>query len=405
MNACLIFLTLLQVAVSAQQSSVPGTDANGNLSAGHVYYNPVLGIIITLPGTWQFLQVDPSAAERQKMQASQCTGAFCYRDINVVLTARLDQSSHIRTLILLGYKLQPPYLDRDRYPLKDLAETITRNTQLFAGVSPSGELTPIQLQRRPAYRLMLLGHSDVGNIRAVAYVSESNDHVFVLIAREEGVMSGVAELAELQAALEKTEFSSAAPELTAVLDAPRVSDAALARQGRIVNERIYENSLLGIRVNLPGTWQFLEQAPDEAPCDRALCDAINVALSTKVGERPIHTFFLLAYKLKPPYFDRSRYPLRKLAESLALGNIKGSGWFTTGDLTQISLQGRPAYRLIVHKSYPPKMEPVGFAYVTESNGYIFMLLGTEQPTPAAGATSEMQSAIETMQLTGSVNPN
>jgi hypothetical protein len=57
--------------------------------------------------------------------------------------------------------------------------------------------------------------------------------------------------------------------------------------------------------------------------------------------------------------------------------------------------------ILAQKPGPEGTAPVAFAYVAETNGYIFMLLGTEQPPPLPGSKPELQSAIENIKLSGS----
>ena len=58
-------------------------------------------------------------------------------------------------------------------------------------------------------------------------------------------------------------------------------------------------------------------------------------------------------------------------------------------LEPIQLDGRPAYRLIVHHKRTTTAR--GFVYVADSNGRVFMLLGTAMSEP-----EKLQSAMEKM---------
>jgi hypothetical protein len=166
-------------------------------------------------------------------------------------------------------------------------------------------------------------------------------------------------------------------------------------KGTMVGENIYTNPALGMTITLPGAWQpftkDLQQQvglkPDEAGPERAcrgpLCGepAINISVISKsaVSESdsaPIGAIFLQAYKLSAPYLDRKRYPLIKFAEAMTKGNMEGSGWIISGDLTPMRLGERPAYRLLIHAPKPGGYEAKGFCYVTESNGYVFLILGS-----------------------------
>lgn len=76
---------------------------------------------------------------------------------------------------------------------------------------------------------------------------------------------------------------------------------------------------------------------------------------------------------------------------MTLGSL-GENWVPAGELTAIQLGGRPAYRLIVHHRH--KVTAKGFVYVADSNGRVFMLLGTAMAEP-----EKLQSAIENMTFT------
>jgi hypothetical protein len=71
---------------------------------------------------------------------------------------------------------------------------------------------------------------------------------------------------------------------------------------------------------------------------------------------------------------------------MSLGSL-GGNWIPEGELTPIQLGERPAYRLIVHNKNIPTAK--GLLYVADSNGQVFMMLGTAMKE--AGA---LQSAME-----------
>jgi hypothetical protein len=183
-------------------------------------------------------------------------------------------------------------------------------------------------------------------------------------------------------------------------------------KGTIVGENIYNNPALGMTITLPGTWQFFtkdlqqqaglktEKATPEPDCRGALCGGpdIDIALISKSaisksGSIPIGAIFLQAYKLSAPYLDRKRYPLILIAKGMARDSLNGSPWLISADLAYIQLGGKPAYRLLVHEPKPGGYENKGFGYVAESNGYVFLMIGT-----AAGIIPEippkLQAAIE-----------
>ena len=402
-----LFAFLMSLLAAAQEHSTPSeTDLNGKLYSSHIYHNAVLGITVALPGTWQTLQIDSTFPLLQQYQG-ECTGPLCRPSMMDALISKVDESP-IHMFALIGFKLPSQYLDRKRYPLKGMAEVLLKKPFNLGGLSPVGELTPIQFQGRPAYRLLLQGIAGNTRERAFAHIGESNNYVFMIFASEQSAIAG---RSDLQSAIEQLQFSPSPPVESAQISKfiqPHEPDNKELK-GHIFEERIYENSLLGMKITLPGTWQFLEQtsAPNErqAECHEPFCNSFDVALASKIGKLPVRTLFLQAYKPGLPFLDRSRYPLKKFAEAMTIDSMKDSGWLPSGDLTAVDLQGRPAYRLLAHQSYPqsnlPENAAVAFAYVTESNGYVFMLLGVEKPSPPGGKVPELQFAIENMQLTGS----
>jgi hypothetical protein len=74
----------------------------------------------------------------------------------------------------------------------------------------------------------------------------------------------------------------------------------------------------------------------------------------------------------------------------------GDAWVPDGELTAIQLDGRPAYRLILHDKKVPTAK--GLVYVADSNGRVFMLVGA-----AVSKSEELRSAIENMRLTNAAN--
>jgi hypothetical protein len=84
------------------------------------------------------------------------------------------------------------------------------------------------------------------------------------------------------------------------------------------------------------------------------------------------------------------------ADAMTTGSLVGSDWIVSGELTGIQLDGKLAYRLLVHKPEPIG-EGKGFGYVAESNGYVFLLIGTV-PDIHPEYPKELQASLETMQL-------
>jgi hypothetical protein len=183
--------------------------------------------------------------------------------------------------------------------------------------------------------------------------------------------------------------------------------AASGRAGSLSGGNSYHNSILGLSLTLPGKWQLFDkttqrklginssQGSSSPGCQGPLCGEpeIDVALITKPEPSNVSTIFLSAYKLSPPYLDRSHYPLRNFAETMTTGSLSGSGLAPIGGLQIVQLDGKPSYRLLVKRS--GEDVSTGFGYVGESHGYVFLLVGSVSSGTEA---PEIQSAIESMKF-------
>lgn len=177
-------------------------------------------------------------------------------------------------------------------------------------------------------------------------------------------------------------------------------------RGSITGGNTYHNPALSIVVSLPGEWHFFDRTKystaesrqkekemldrARATCTGALCGPaeIDVALQSPSAPPPLYAIFLSAHKLSAEYQDRQRHPLKEFAEIMTFGSM-GDNWVPEGNLTRIQLGGRPAYRLIVHNKRTTTAK--GYLYVADSNGQVFMLLGTAMREPEA-----LESSIEKM---------
>jgi hypothetical protein len=165
-------------------------------------------------------------------------------------------------------------------------------------------------------------------------------------------------------------------------------------QGNIEGENIYRNATPQMKISA-GVWRFFDRTMYSTPKakqkqkekemvgqSRAVCQAplcgdpeIDVALQTTTPF--VHAIFLTAYPLSPEYQNRQRHPLKRLAEVMGLANLGGR--VTEDELTAIQLGGKPAYGLLLH--HKRTVAAKGFLYVADSNGRVFMLLGTAIPEP------------------------
>jgi hypothetical protein len=181
-------------------------------------------------------------------------------------------------------------------------------------------------------------------------------------------------------------------------------------KGRIEDQNTYRNPALGLTINLPGEWYFFDRTSYSSPeqkqkekeieeraratCTGALCGPaeIDVTLRSPIGPMPpIYTVSIGGHKLSGEYLDRERHPLKEFARIMSLGSL-GGNWIPEGGLTALQLGGRPAYRLVVHNAHVTTAK--GFLYVADSNGHVFMLLGTAMRDGA-----QLQSALERLTFT------
>lgn len=192
------------------------------------------------------------------------------------------------------------------------------------------------------------------------------------------------------------------------------------KKGHFLDERTYSNPALGMTITLPGAWEFYDQkerqelgVPEKESavdpgCRGPLCGDgdIDVGLISKFGPKdaPKGAMFLTAFKLTQKYLDRTRYPLRKFAEAMTKNSLAGTDWELSGDLTALELDGKPAYRLLVHRSLIGGHETQGLSYVGESNGYVFLLIATVSDLNP-GYPKELQSAMEHMKLESKAKPH
>jgi len=165
--------------------------------------------------------------------------------------------------------------------------------------------------------------------------------------------------------------------------------------GTLSGANMYQNATLGITLKLPGSWHLREKGAAhgarESACTGPLCGDpdVDVALDPLAGDDRQYHLFLAAWKLDAEYRNRSRYPLKWFAQIMTTGSLGGSGLVPLGALTAIQLDGHPAYRLLVGQ--PGATEAGACGYVSESNGYVFLLVGS-----AASSSEEptLQTAIE-----------
>jgi hypothetical protein len=170
------------------------------------------------------------------------------------------------------------------------------------------------------------------------------------------------------------------------------------KSGVLLDGMTYRNPALGMSITLPGQWHKEVQLPSTTgsqataspKCNGVLCGAPEIRASLTSTVDTAEVVSIIGYHLSAAYEDRKRYPLKWFAQGMLSGSLGGSGWAPNGDLSLISLGGRPAYRLFVRHQASPG---VAFGYVSESNQYIFLLVGTALSNPQT-----LQFAVENMTL-------
>ena len=183
-------------------------------------------------------------------------------------------------------------------------------------------------------------------------------------------------------------------------------------KGSIEGENTYVNPALKLKILLPGAWHFFDRTMYSTPeskqkdkemiernraiCQGPLCGDAEIDVALQTVTPFVHAIFLTAHQLSSEYQNRQRHPLKRFAEVMGLNSL-GDGWVPEGELTAIQLGGRPAYRLLVH--HKQTVTAKGFLYVADSNGRVFMLLGTAMSQP-----EKLQTAIENMTFTNPENP-
>jgi hypothetical protein len=170
-------------------------------------------------------------------------------------------------------------------------------------------------------------------------------------------------------------------------------------RGTLDRGSIYCNSTLGFTIKLPGSWQLQDQdltrSTKDPNCTGPLCNnpEIGVVLAPKGGITRDRVVFLSAWKLSPEYWDRRHYSLKWFAQIMTTGSLGGSNWIPLAGLTAIQLDSKPAYRLLVGE--PGEKGAKGFGYVSETNGYVFLLVGS---ATSSSEESILQAAVESLEF-------
>ena len=168
-----------------------------------------------------------------------------------------------------------------------------------------------------------------------------------------------------------------------------------AKRGSIVGGNTYSNPALGLQISLPGKWHFMPPVPrpeSTSGCRGPLCGNPEIEATLEPDSDPTQKLGLIAYKLSSRYLNRERYPLKKFAELMTLNSLGGSNWVSLGGLDLVQFGGRPTYRLLVRDQNISTKK--GFAYVSESNGYIYLIVGGD-----GSSSQNLRQAVENMKIT------
>jgi hypothetical protein len=186
---CLFFCMYFSISAPARQANGSSPEANrGAIQNGHIYTSPALGVTMTLPGTWEFMEVDAYSSPEQKAREkaeeerirANCSGPLC-GDANVKEALQYKVSGHpVYSISMLGYKLSGEYQDRLRHPLFEFAQIMTKSTTSHGWVIDQN-LTPMRLSGHHAYRL-LMHNATFPRGKGFVYVADSNGFVFMLVA-------------------------------------------------------------------------------------------------------------------------------------------------------------------------------------------------------------------------------
>lgn len=181
--ALLLLLTAFALWQAVSQANDKPYQPIGSMDGENTYTNPVLGIRVTLPGKWRLMVPTKYAQNAPSTQPSdpQCRGPLCGQP--QVDEALETAPVPVQTLFLNGYKLEPEYLNRERYPLKKFADVMMQGSLAGSDWVPVGGMSELQLAGRRAYRLLVHDPSKPGK-KGFGIVFESNGYVCLLVGTD-----------------------------------------------------------------------------------------------------------------------------------------------------------------------------------------------------------------------------
>src|SRR5947209_15825405 len=144
-NLTLSVLVIALAVATAAQSKHNSYPRVGRIDGLNTYINPILGLRITVPGKWRLMvpnKYAQYATYAQPPPDASCRGPLCGKpEIDEALET---DSLPVQTLFLIGYRLQPEYLNRQRYPLSRFAEAMMQGSLAGSEWVPMGGMSQIQ---------------------------------------------------------------------------------------------------------------------------------------------------------------------------------------------------------------------------------------------------------------------
>lgn len=180
-------LLLLSALATVAQSKEQLSPLLGSIEGTNTYVNRALRLRVTLPiesGTWNLMPPNKYAQNAHPAPSaddSACRGPLCGKP--EIETALETKSIPVQTLFVTCYKLQPEYLNRQRYPLSKFAEAMLQGSLAGSDWVPQGEMTAAQLAGHQAYRLLVHDPSKPKK-KGFGFVFESKAHMCVLVGTD-----------------------------------------------------------------------------------------------------------------------------------------------------------------------------------------------------------------------------
>jgi hypothetical protein len=189
LTLCLSFYVCPSLSAPLTQTDGSSSEANrGTIQNDHIYANSALGITMSLPGSWEFMEIDAYSSPEQKAKEkaeeerirAHCSGPFCGpAEIKEALRYALN-GRPVSTVFVLAYKLSEEFQNRQRHSLLDLASIMAKDTTSNGWIVDEN-LAPMSLSGRRAYRLLMHNAKNPQG-KGFIYVADSNGFVFMLVA-------------------------------------------------------------------------------------------------------------------------------------------------------------------------------------------------------------------------------